>query len=241
MKVLLVGEDSLSVEPVRIAVHLRWPDVSFVTTADLEQAVGHAEAGGFDIVVAMASLLRGAVPRFCHRVRETSDVPLVVIGAGTGDQEFESVKALEAGADDYVRNTAGIVELVARFVALMRRAQAHSRSDDSVVRCGNLLLKQASYEAFVNDKKIDLTATEFMVLQLLMRSQGSVVRHRAIERALWGDNVDSSALVKKYIHRVRRKLEDATNGEHDYIRSVYGVGYMLVSDQSAVREMKVPA
>ena len=56
-----------------------------------------------------------------------------------------------------------------------------------------------------------------------------MVRHRMVERALWGDHVDSSALVKKYVHRLRRKLEEASDSDHEFIRSVYGIGYLFVA------------
>ncbi len=52
-----------------------------------------------------------------------------------------------------------------------------------------------------------------------------------VERSLWGDHVDSSALVKKYVHRLRRKLEEASNNDHEFIRSVYGIGYLFVASQ----------
>ena len=242
MRVLVVGEVASLAEQVHVASRLRWPDAQFVVVRDRQTATRRLEAEGFDLVVVIAQALQGEAPALCHAIRDISDIPILVIGNSDRDTTFEDIRALEAGADDFVHNTVGLAELVARLVALMRRTRAANVTTDAVDRCGSLALKPASYEAYLGPKKIDLTATEFQLLHLLTRSKGAVVRHQVIERALWGNEVDASTLVKKYVHRVRRKLEEASDGRHEFIRSIYGIGYLLVSDQAAPSsDAKIPA
>ena len=94
---------------------------------------------------------------------------------------------------------------------------------------------------FVSGRRVNLTGTEFNLLHLLIRNKGTVVRHRMVERSLWGDHVDSSALVKKYVHRLRRKLEEASDSGHEFIRSVYGIGYLFVAPQDDRERVLEPA
>ena len=228
MKVLCFGTDSSSIEHVQLAIRFRWPDATFLIAPAPDEALNLIESEGIDLVVITAHNPR--ISEFCSQIREFSDVPLIVIGDTDGEYSLDDVKALEAGADDYIRSSAGLAELVARVVALIRRVQAQGTSPNgSVVQSGELLLNPATYDVFLGGRRVNLTATEFNLLHLLIRNKGTVVRHRMVERALWGDNVDSSALVKKYVHRLRRKLEEADGGDHQYIRSVYSIGYLFVA------------
>lgn len=230
MKVLCFGTDSASIEHVQLAIRFRWPDASFLMAPAPEEAFALLESEGIDLLVTTG--LHTRIAAFCSQVREFSDVPLIVIGDGDSEYSLDDVKALEAGADDYIRSNAGLAELVARVVALIRRVQAQGTSPNgSTVQSGDLLLNPATYDVFLGGRRVNLTATEFNLLHLLIRNKGTVVRHRMVERALWGDNVDSSALVKKYVHRLRRKLEEANGSDHQYIRSVYSIGYLFVAPQ----------
>lgn len=240
MKVLCLGTDSMSIEQMQLAIRFRWPDASFSIAPTPDEALAAIESEGMDLVVVIARSSRIVVSTFCSELREFSDVPLIVMGDSEGEYSLDDVKALEAGADDFIRSSAGLAELVARVVALIRRAQAQGSSPSgTVLQSGDLLINPATYEVFLDGRRVNMTATEFNLLHLLIRNKGSVVRHRMIERALWGDNVDSSALVKKYVHRLRRKLEEASNGEHEYIRSVYSIGYLFVATRE--ERDRVPA
>ena len=231
MKVICFGTDSALVEQIQLAIRFRWPDASFSVAPARDDALLVLESEGADLVVVLGRNPRISVPEFCSQVRVFSDVPLIVIGDVEQENLLDEVKALEAGADDYVRSTAGLAELVARVVALIRRAQAQTSMSGTVLRSGDLLINPATYEVFVSGTRINLTGTEFNLLHLLVRNKGAVVRHRMVERSLWGDHVDSSALVKKYVHRLRRKLEEASDTGHEFIRSVYGIGYLFVATQ----------
>ena len=241
MKVMCFGTDSPSIEQIQLAIRFRWPDASFLIAPAHDDALALIESEGADLVVVLASNSRVSVPAFCAELRGFSDVPLIVIGDAEAENFLDEVKALEAGADDYIRSTAGLAELVARVVALIRRAQAQGSPSGNVLQSGDLLLNPATYEVFVSGKRVNLTGTEFNLLHLLIRNKGTVVRHRMVERSLWGDHVDSSALVKKYVHRLRRKLEEASDSGHEFIRSVYGIGYLFVAPQDDRERVLEPA
>ena len=232
MKVMCFGTDTPSIEQVQLAVRFRWPDASFSIAPAQGEAMTMIESEGVDLVVMVAVNSRVSVTGFCTELRAFSDVPLIVMGDAGGEDFLDEVKALEAGADDFIRSTAGLAEVVARVVALIRRAQAQGSSPSgNALQCGDLSVNPATYEVYVGAQRVNLTGTEFNLLHLLIRNKGTVVRHRMVERSLWGDHVDSSALVKKYIHRLRRKLEEASATDHEFIRSVYGIGYLFVAQE----------
>ena len=236
MKVLCAGSDTSVIERVQLAIRFRWPDASFLIAPEHDDAVSLVESEGVDLVVLLSNGQRRGTAEFCTELREFSDVPLIVIGDSDGEYSLEGVKALEAGADDYILASGQLAELVARVVALIRRVRAQGTTPSgNVVQSGDLLLNPGTYDVFLAGKRINLTATEFNLLHLLIRNKGSVVRHRMVERALWGDHVDSSALVKKYVHRLRRKLDEASGEGHEFIRSIYSIGYLFVA-QSEERD-----
>ena len=85
----------------------------------------------------------------------------------------------------------------------------------------------ATYAVSLDGQRLTITHTEFKLLFLLVKNRGMVVHHRFLERALWGDRVDSAPLVKKYVQRLRKKLSDDAKKPH-WIASVHGTGYRFV-------------
>ena len=105
-----------------------------------------------------------------------------------------------------------------------------SPGQGQIVSAGALTLNPASYEVFLDNKRLTLTPTEFRLLHVLLNNRGNVVTHEFLARAIWGDRVDSTALVKKYIQRLRRRLTDSPDGPQ-WIASVHGVGYRILTAQ----------
>ena len=173
---------------------------------------------------------------FIKDLRALSDVPLIVLEAEAGGGDLEEAKALESGADNYIRQPASIVNVVARLVAVIRRSR---RTDPAgagqPLSTGALTLDPASYEVFLNGSRLSLTSTEFRLLHLLLNNRGQVVTHEFLVSSLWGDRGDSSALVKKYIQRLRRKLADDPQNPK-WIANVYGVGYRFLGSRAPESE-----
>ena len=93
-------------------------------------------------------------------------------------------------------------------------------------------INPATYEVFLNDGRITLTSTEFRLLHLLLKNRGMVVARRVLEQSLWGDQVGSYGLVKKYVQRLRLKLGDNARNPI-WIASIHGVGYRFIGPSSA--------
>ncbi len=142
-----------------------------------------------------------------------------------GDSVPDRVAGLEAGADDYLvrpQTVEEILEFVARVRALLRRTEA----EEGVLRYSDLTLDLEKRTVVRADRRIDLTRTEFGLLELLLRNPGRVVHRTEIFRHVWGfDFGPSSNSLNVYVGYVRRKIEAA--GEPRLIHTVRGVGYVL--------------
>ena len=153
----------------------------------------------------------------------TRDVPIIMLTAkGT---EFDKVTAFDLGADDYVTKPFGVMELVARVKALLRRvtrASGESRSDEYVV--GPLTVSTSRHEITVSGREIILTYKEFELLVFLLENRGVVLSRDRILREVWGYEFDGeNRTVDVHIRTLRQKLgEDA-----DIIETIRGVGYKI--------------
>jgi DNA-binding response OmpR family regulator len=107
------------------------------------------------------------------------------------------------------------------------------RESEGPLSSGKLFINPATYEVYLGEERVTLTSTEFRLLHLLVKNRGMVVAHQTLERALWGEDVDSSRLVKKYVQRLRRKLGDDAR-EPQWIASVHGVGYRFIGPPPGV-------
>jgi DNA-binding response OmpR family regulator len=159
-------------------------------------------------------------------LRRFSSVPVLVLGRHSN--EMEVINALASGADDYVRFPYDPTEITIRIWALVRRASARvSQGAEGPLSSGELLINPATHEVFLDGAPVSLTSTEFRLLYLLVNNRGTIVSHSTLERVLWGDEVDSSDLVKQYVQRLRRKLEDDAQKPR-WICSVRGEGYRFI-------------
>jgi DNA-binding response OmpR family regulator len=157
-----------------------------------------------------------------RRIRDMSDVPVLLLTANAA--ELAKVRALKAGADDYVTKPFGVGELVARIEALLRRAGT-SRSGMPVVLSDSLVtidLSQATVTAA--GREVCLTPREFSLLAALMRHPNQVLRHDQLVELVWGSSGEGSRdQVKVYVGHVRKKLRQA--GGVEPIETVRGFGY----------------
>lgn len=152
-----------------------------------------------------------------HRVRS----PVIILTA-KGDLE-DRVAGLNAGADDYLAKPFSFAELLARVRALMRRA---SEEKDPVLFVSDLTLDPAQHKVVRADRKIDLTAKEFALLEYLLRNKNRVVTRTAIIEHVWDIHFDSGTnIVDVYVRRLRAKIDEPF--EQKLIHSIRGVGYVI--------------
>jgi two-component system response regulator MprA len=157
----------------------------------------------------------------CRSLRRRGDgVPVLVVTAR--DAVSDRVEGLDAGADDYLVKPFAIEELRARVRALLRRTGA----GDGVLHFGDVMVDPATREAARGDRRMQLTRTEFNLLELFMRNPRQVLTRSQIYERVWGyDFGATSNALWVYIGYLRRKLEE--NGEPRILQTVRGVGYAL--------------
>jgi two-component system KDP operon response regulator KdpE len=161
----------------------------------------------------------------CRRLREWTEAPIIVLSA-VGDEE-EKVRALEAGADDYVVKPFGARELVARVQAALRRVR--EGGGEPVVAVDGLEVDLAAHVVRRDGEEIHLTPIEFQLLTALVRHRGRLLTHRALLTEVWGPRyADDTQSLRTHIANLRRKLEPAGDANR-YIRTDPGVGYRFVA------------
>ncbi len=160
----------------------------------------------------------------CRRLREWSDMPLIVLSA-VGEEEAK-VRALAAGADDYVTKPFGPRELVARLEANLRRIAPDP--EEAQIRVDGLEVDLARRTVSVNGDEVHLTPTEFDLLRLLVRNRGRLMTHRDLLTSVWGPAYgDDTQVLRAHIANLRRKIEPPEGRR--FIRTDPGVGYRFAA------------
>jgi two-component system KDP operon response regulator KdpE len=161
----------------------------------------------------------------CRRLREWSKAPVIVLSA-VGDEE-EKVRALDAGADDYVTKPFGSRELVARLQAVLRRAAGDA--EEPRIAVNGLEIDLAARIVSRDGTEIHLTPIEFDLLRALVRNRGRLMTHRALLTEVWGPGYENDTpVLRTHIANLRRKIETAGD-DGDLIRTDPGVGYRFAT------------
>jgi two-component system response regulator MprA len=219
---LLVVEDD---EHVRDAVTraLRFEGYEVHTAADGNEGLVRAIDVAPDAILLDVLMPGTDGLTVCRRLRERGDqTPILMLTAR--HEVTDRVAGLDAGADDYLVKPFALDELLARLRALLRRTSVTGEED--VLRADDLSLDPQRRQAWRGDRELELTKTEFDLLELLLANANIVVSREAIYERIWGfDFETSSKSLDVYIGYLRRKTE--AGGEPRLIRTVRGVGYTL--------------
>ncbi|HEV7773696.1 MAG TPA: response regulator transcription factor [Conexibacter sp.] len=160
----------------------------------------------------------------CQRLRDWSDMPILVLSAV--DEESEKIRALKLGADDYVTKPFAPGELLARLEALLRRAGP--QADEPVLSAGDLALDVRAHQLTVAGEVVHLTPIEFALLRTLMANSGRLLTHRALLGEVWGpEYADATGLLRTHIANLRAKIEGPAHPDRTrrLIRTDSGIGY----------------
>lgn len=161
----------------------------------------------------------------CKRIREFSQVPIIMVTAKGDDKE--KVEGLDIGADDYVIKPFSASELAARVRAILRRTDNGEKSDGSTFRHENLTVDFASHRVKVNDRDLRLTSTEYRVLSYMSQNAGRVVTPDQLLNKVWGEEyMGAPHLLQVNIARLRKKLGDSAKNPK-YIQTRPGIGYIM--------------
>lgn len=221
MKILVVDDEKLLVKGIKF--NLENDGYEVVTGADGMDAVELAAAGDIDLIVLDLMMPRMDGLEACTKIREFSDVPIIMLTAKSED--MDKLMGFEHGADDYLTKPFNILELKARIRALLRRAGSTGKQQADVLECGHIAIDRSARNAYNDGRLVDLTQKEFDLVELLMRNPNRVYSREALLDAIWGyDNSSDIRTVDVHIRRLREKLE-RTPASPEHIMTKWGVGY----------------
>jgi two-component system, OmpR family, KDP operon response regulator KdpE len=218
LRVLVVDDEQQILRALRVI--LRDAGFEALPASDAEEAldvaaVEHPDAAIIDLVLPGVDGIE-----LCRRLREWTEIPLIVLSA-VGDEDAK-VRALAAGADDYVTKPFGPRELIARLNANIRRMRP--QAEETVITADGLEIDLSKHAVSLDGEEVHLTPTEFDLLRLLARNRGRLMTHRDLLMTVWGPGyADDTQVLRAHIANLRRKIEPPEGPR--FIRTDPGVGY----------------
>ena len=224
MRILVVDDEKLLVKGITFNLQNEGYEVS--AAYDGEAAVELAKREEFDLIILdlMMPVLSGS--EACMKIREFSDVPIIMLTARSEDAD--KLMGFACGADDYVTKPFNILELKARIRALLKRSAGRTTREETartMLTVGDLSLDTQQRVAIRDGKTIDLTAKEYDLLELLMKNPRRVYSRESLMDLVWGYSYAGDyRTVDVHVRRLREKLERIP-AEPTYILTKWGVGY----------------
>ena len=222
-RVLVVDDEKLIVKGIRFSLEQDGMQVD--AAYDGEEALAMAKENDYDIILLDIMLPKLTGFEVCQAIRETSDVPIVMLTA-KGD-DMDKILGLEYGADDYITKPFNILEVKARIKAIMRRSKSEKQqsSSRSIIEKSDMKLDLESRRAYISGQEINLTAKEFDVLELLAKNPDKVYSREDLLNLIWGkDYPGDERTVDVHIRRLREKIEKSPS-DPKYVHTKWGVGY----------------
>ena len=231
MKILVVDDEALLVKGIRFNLKSEGYDV--ITGSNGQEAVEMAQKEQPDLIVldVMMPVMDGLTA--CSKIREFSDVPIILLTAKVED--MDKLIGFDHGADDYLTKPFNILELKARIRALLRRAgSAEKKQTGNRLTAGNITLDLDARNAYKGEELVMLTAKEFDVVEFLMRNAGRVYSREALLDTIWAYEYRSDIrTVDVHIRRLREKLEGVS--DQWSLKTVWGVGYKFEVVENAAK------
>lgn len=227
-QVLVVEDDA----PIRnlITTTLKTHDYRYIVAKNGEEAIMQAATCNPDVLFLDLGLPDIDGIEVITRVREWSNLPIIVISARSDDDD--KIEALDAGADDYLTKPFSVEELLARLRVMQRRMALLSldakSADSSVYTNGQLKIDYAAGCAYMRGQELKLTPIEYKLLCLLAKNTGKVLTHKYITANVWGSAWDSNvASLRVFMATLRKKL-DTKSDSPQYIQTHIGIGYRMM-------------
>ena len=224
MKILVVDDEALLVKGIRF--NLQNEGYEVITGSNGLEAVKQVQEQQPDLVVLDVMMPEMDGLTACSKIREFSDVPIIMLTAKTDD--MDKLIGFDHGVDDYLTKPFNILELKARIRALLRRSRTAKNQEESpsnTLTIGSITLDLDARNAYRSGVLADLTAKEFDVIEFLMRNPNRVYSREALLDTIWAYEYRSDIrTVDVHIRRLREKLEE-NSAEPKYIMTKWGVGY----------------
>lgn len=226
MKVLIIEDDQQVVSNIAFCLAVRYPEVVTVSLSQWQKGIELIEAELPDLIIVSSSLPEINITDLIGQIRQSFDVPLLVLIEGESD--IDRAMVLEVGADDYIHKPFSPIELIARVTALFRRTQGLGFKHDHTFSAGALTINFSTRDVSLSGRSVRLTPHEYSLLSALAQNEGRVLPHSLLLEKVWGSEyIDDHAFIKKYIYRLRSKLEPDPDSPR-MLLSERGVGYRFV-------------
>ena len=230
-KILVVDDEKMIVKGIRFSLLQEGWEVD--EAYDGLEGLNKAKENEYDTVLLDIMLPEMNGLDVCRSIREFSNMPIIMLTA-KGD-DMDKIMGLEYGADDYITKPFNILEVKARMKAIMRRSvkslTENTKTDDSVIVCGDLRLDTENERVFVKQKEINVTAKEFDLLCLLVMNPNKVYSRDKLLEMIWGHDYPGDArTVDVHVRRLREKIED-NPGAPKYVQTKWGVGYFYKNEE----------
>ena len=223
-KILIVEDDKYIIN--FISMSLKKEDYDYVIAKTCGEANALFYANRPDMIILDLGLPDGDGIEIIKNVREISKIPIIVVSAR--QEEEEKVQALDLGADDHITKPFGVMELISRVKAMLRRSQK-SQEKDKVLKLGNIVLDREKHSVTVGKEAVELTYKEYELLKLLMTNAGIVTTRELILDRVWGiDFEGESRTLDMHIKTLRQKLKE----EGSLIKTVRNVGYIMNGEKA---------
>lgn len=225
-RILVVDDEPAILRFLRPALEAN--DYEVTTAGTVAEATKRIAAEAPDIVVLDLGLPDGDGKEVVRRVREWSQVPIIILSAR--EREAEKIDALDLGADDYVNKPFGVGELMARMrTALRHRMQR--RAETPVLKAGGIEIDSVRHRVTSAGREVKLTPKEFELLSFLARHAGMVVTHKQILTAVWGPaHSESTQYLRVYVGHLRQKIE-ANPDDPKIVLTEPGIGYRIAESE----------
>lgn len=229
MPKILIVEDELQMSQI-LKDNFELEGFEAVVANDGENGLKNILTGTFDIAILDVMLPKMSGFDICKTARKKGiETAIIMLTART--EEYDKVRGLEFGADDYVTKPFSIIELLARVKAVLRRQNTSKKTistPSTIANIGRLKVDFVSYTAWVDNEVVKMSHTEFEILKHLYNRQNETVKREDIMKNVYGiEGEITSRTIDNFIVRLRQKIEiDASNSK--YILTVHGLGYKLV-------------
>ena len=225
-RILVVDDEPQIRRALRLVLRANGYEVTEVAAG--EAALDALAVTAFDLMILDLVLPDLDGVEVCRRVRDWSELPVVVLSAH-GDEEIK-VRALDEGADDYVTKPFSAPELLARMRSALRRASAKSAPSGPIVCAGGVDIDLVRRRVVRNGQEVHLTPTEYDLLRVLVQQAGRVITHGHLLRSVMGEGYeDATGTLRVHIASLRKKLE-ADPSRPRIIKTEPGVGYRVDVD-----------
>lgn len=232
-KTILVADDEQDIVTL-ITKGLKYEQFEVVPAYSGAEALAKIKEIPIDFVVLDIMMPDMDGLEVCRHIRSNYNLPILFLSAR--DRDIDKIIGLEIGADDYMTKPFSIQELTTRIKAYFRKVDRMYEEWNGIRQDNNfgfqlanspLVINEKTFEAFLNQQKLDLSTKEFLILAFLRQHPNQVLTREQIYQSIWGDEYGELNTVTVHINNIRKKL----GAEYDFIKTIWGVGYKYVEGQ----------